>query len=594
MSKMKLTLGYMAALLLFTACTQDEAGTLPDGTQPLKLTAAIGGEVATRTTADGTWEEEDAITLSIDANTYTYQYEGTDWTSSAPYFWQAEDDAIFVSAYSFGGETGDYAVQADQSTDDSYLSGDLLYAPEVEVTYGEEASLIFYHQTAKVVVNIKKEGIMETNPTHEVAIQGALSGTFTAPTGEETYGTWTTDVSEGSITPQSITPANSEYAASYQALLIPQTIGDAFISITIDDKTYRYTPETGTTLQPGHVYTYNITVFSYGLEVQVTESIDWSATNTGNGNITLTDKYDAATNTYYAYTAKGLKEWAEKAKTDLTAKCLLFDDIDFNNETWTPVGSSDNGFTGTFDGQGHTIRNMRIIGTGYVGLFGYIEEGGTVQNVEFKSIEIPQNANNQYVGVVAGYNDGIISHCQIVDGTAYINNTVGRIGGIAGQNYGTISCCEVVDYILNGMQSSAYVGGIAGLNGVEGRIEACSFTDIIYAANYGGGIVGQNDGDIRACWADANFAGSGNNGGVCGYFSDGDITACYWNSSGSGINGIGYNPNGMTDDTYKVDGNPYTWIVAADFMNYELGTDFGWYWQTSDQNTPPTLVEVDN
>lgn len=127
MSKMKLTLGYMAALLLFTACTQDEAGTLPDGTQPLKLTAAIGGEVATRTTADGTWEEEDAITLSIDANTYTYQYEGTDWTSSAPYFWQAEDDAIFVSAYSFGGKaTGDYAVQADQSTDDSYLSGDLL------------------------------------------------------------------------------------------------------------------------------------------------------------------------------------------------------------------------------------------------------------------------------------------------------------------------------------------------------------------------------------------------------------------------------------------------------------------------------------
>ena len=440
---------------------------------------------------------------------------------------------------------------------------------------------------------------METNPTHEVAIQGALSGTFTAPTGEDTYGAWTDLSTSSSITPQSITPANSEYAASYQALLIPQTIGDAFISITIDDKTYRYTPETGTTLQPGHVYTYNITVFSYGLEVQVTESIDWNTGNPGSGNITLKDSYDPATNTYSAYTAAGLKEWAQTVRDgNLNAKCLLFDDIDFNGGEWTPVGTygNDTGFSGIFDGQGHTISNMQITNNedGYAGLFAYIEEGGRVQNVEFKSIEIPQNANNQYVGVVAGYNDGIISHCQIVDGTAYINNTVGRIGGIAGQTYGTISCCEVVDYILNGMQSSAYVGGIAGLNGVEGRIEACSFTNIIYAATYGGGIVGKNDGDIRACWVDANFAGSGNKGGVCGYFFDGNITACYWDSSISGVNGIGYNPNGMTDDTYKVDGNPYTWIDAADLMNYELGTDFGWHWQTDNGNTPPTLVEVDN
>lgn len=111
-----------------------------------------------------------------------------------------------------------------------------------------------------------------------------------------------------------------------------------------------------------------------------------------------------------------------------------------------------------------------------------------------------------------------------------------------------------------------------------------------------GGIVGYNDGGkINACWANvSDFHGNGYNAGICGKIDSGTITACYWNSGGSGVNGIGHNPNGMTDDTYKVDGNPYTWIVAAAHMSAELGPDFGWYWQTSDQNTPPTLVEVDN
>ena len=318
---------------------------------------------------------------------------------------------------------------------------------------------------------------METNLTHDVAIQGVLSGTFTAPTGTDIYGAWTDLSTSSSITPQSITPANSEYAASYQALLIPQTIGEEFISITIDDKTYRYTPETETTLQPGYVYTYNITVFSYGLDVRVSESIDWNTSNTGSGNLSLQDKYDPNTETYYAYTANGLKDWASKVKSEeigRNAKCLLFDDIDFNNETWTPIGSSDNGFTGTFDGQGHTIRNMRIIGTGYVGLFGYIEEGGTVQNVQFKDVDILNAAD--YTGIIAGRNDGIISHCQIEEGGVPGNQQNKHIGGIAGQNYGTISCCEVADGRVIANYTTTNCGGISGSNSGEGQIVACSYS----------------------------------------------------------------------------------------------------------------------
>ena len=587
MSKMKLTLGYMAALLLFTACTQDETGTLPDGTQPLKLTAAIGGEVATRTTADGTWEEEDAITLSIDANTYTYQYEGTDWTSSAPYFWQAEDDAIFVSAYSFSGEaTGAYAVQADQSTDEGYLSGDLLYAPAVEVTYGEEAELTFYHQTAKVVVNLKKEGIMAENPAHGVAIQGVLSGTFTAPTGEETYGTWTTNLTESSsITPQAITPTD-EYAASYQALLIPQTIDDAFISITIGGETYHYTPEPQTTLQPGHVYTYNITVFSYGLEVQVTESIDWNTTNTGNGNLTLEDHYDEATKTYYAYTADGLKKWAEKARTDLTVSCILMDDIDYNDKEWTAIGAGNtsiDSYSGTFDGGGHTIRNITIKDNAQNnGLFGYIAGGGTVKNLTVKNASMT-TSRTKY-GIIAAWNDGTIENCVV--SSCDITGSSGYVGCISYQNFGRISCCRVDDANV----SCGSFGGIVWLN--NGRIEASSFQGHINAD--GGALVETNSiigGTIIACWTNATHEEGKTVAGIVRYLDGGSVTACYY--GGDMDAGILDDRTGIGDAT-KVDGNPYTWIDAADFMNYELGSDFGWYWQDNGPSTPPTLVEVDN
>lgn len=288
MSKMKHTLCYMAALVGFAACTQDElTGDTGKGQYPLTLTATVAGGADTRATVEGTWEEGNAITLSIDESTYTYLYDGTGWTSTAPYFWSEEEAPISVSAYSFGGKaTGNYAVQADQNADDDYQSSDLLYAPAVEVAHGEDAELTFYHQTAKVVVNIKKEGIMAENREHEVAIQGALSGTFTVPTDEETFGTWTADASEGSsITPQTITP--TEYAASYQALLIPQTVSDAFISITINGETFHYTPETGTTLEPGHVYTYNITVLYYGLKVSVEQSTTWTDGNDGEGSVAL-------------------------------------------------------------------------------------------------------------------------------------------------------------------------------------------------------------------------------------------------------------------------------------------------------------------
>ena len=272
MSDMKHTLLVsIAALIGFTACSQDDISS-PAGTSPLTLTAAIEGEATTRATVDGTWEAEDAITLSIDANTYTYQYGTEGWTSSAPYFWQEEDTPISVSAYSFGGKaTGAYAVQADQSTDDSYLSGDLLYAPAVEVTYKAEASLTFYHQTAKVVVHVKNDGYLSGNWNHgDVSMTIGennninLSGTFTPFSGvDRTAGTWNNLGTPGTITPHDAALA-ANCAASFEALVIPQNItaGTTLFQFKVGGgDPFRYkVPEAGITWETGKVYTYNITL----------------------------------------------------------------------------------------------------------------------------------------------------------------------------------------------------------------------------------------------------------------------------------------------------------------------------------------------
>lgn len=55
----------LALLLAATACTQDDAGTLPDGTQPLTLTAAIEGSADTRATVDNRWNGDETIALQV-------------------------------------------------------------------------------------------------------------------------------------------------------------------------------------------------------------------------------------------------------------------------------------------------------------------------------------------------------------------------------------------------------------------------------------------------------------------------------------------------------------------------------------------------
>ena len=129
----------------------------------------------------------------------------------------------------------------------------------------------------------------------------------------------------------------------------------------------------------------------------------------------------------------------------------LSKNLDLNGVTLEPIGNNNNKFEGTFEGNGYTLKNIKIdLGTDYVGMFGY--NTGTIRGFNVENINVK---GNNYVGGVAGYNIGNISTISIsptIEGNE-------NVGGIAG--YSTVSIKNVI--VINTTINANYnVGGITG------------------------------------------------------------------------------------------------------------------------------------
>ena len=276
------TFSALALLLAATACTRDDAGTLPDGTQLLTLTAAIEGSADTRATVDNRWNGNETIALQVTDGDGTgwYDYMVDDkGNMSGDYYWTNPGSVTVLGLYpNIMAESNNWTwgVEEDQSSDADYQSGDLLCSESKVVNFAQTPALTFYHQTAKVVVNIKQEGLPESigaTPGDISLTIGeggilALDGTFTLPTAADNdgrwLGTWTPGTTKGSISPHlASTPATGCFA-TYKALVIPQdmTVGTRLLAFTAekDGKAYGpfyYTLKGDAKWQAGYVYTYD-------------------------------------------------------------------------------------------------------------------------------------------------------------------------------------------------------------------------------------------------------------------------------------------------------------------------------------------------
>lgn len=229
-------------------------------------------------------------------------------------------------------------------------------------------------------------------------------------------------------------------------------------------------------------------------------------------------------------------------KNDIDASGL----VNAAGSTYNTIGRGDKAFTGTFDGNGHTIVGLQAKG----GIFGKLGSGAVVKNINIVSSVFTGQEDGASVGAVAAENYG-----GKISGISGYGNTVkgngGYIGGLVGKNYGGISNSNDQSTVIAGAGTVA--GGIAGINGtnadIGGTIDNVQSNSAVttgvlaenqYAYNLGG-IVGKNEYNINNVSAHGVTGKTGNtqtSGGIVGT-NEGRISNAYNESIIHGSENIG-------------------------------------------------------
>ena len=151
--------------------------------------------------------------------------------------------------------------------------------------------------------------------------------------------------------------------------------------------------------------------------------------------------------------------------------------------SWTPIGTLQNQFYGTFDGQGYTVSGIYISGDQYQGLFGVVRDG-TIKNLTVAESYI---YGNLAVGGVVGYNAGQVLNCSN-SGTVIGSTRSNNVGGVVGyNNTGQVSNCSNSGTV----EGLLYIGGVIGSNH-NGTASYCSNIGTVRGGDdwFVGGVVG--------------------------------------------------------------------------------------------------------
>ena len=235
----------------------------------------------------------------------------------------------------------------------------------------------------------------------------------------------------------------------------------------------------------------------------------------------------------------------------LTADILLNDISNWTswNETtaptkpWTPIGSYEQRFSGTLDGDGHSVSGIYINSTAnYQGLVGYLDNGGTLQNLGVKASYIK---GGYYVGGVCGENSGTVTNCYNT-GSVEGNNSVGGVCGY--NNGGTVTNCYNTGNLTG---TGDYVGGVCGRS--NGNVNNChNAGNLTGTGDYVGGVCGTNAGTVTNCYNTGSVAGNYDVGGLCGR-NYGTVNNCYNTGSVAG----NYDVGGVCGENYATVTNCY-------------------------------------
>ena len=299
-----------------------------------------------------------------------------------------------------------------------------------------------------------------------------------------------------------------------------------------------------------------------GLDGQTATKVDgagevWDgkvATDFAGGSGTAEDPYQIANGAQlkrFAAIVNGTDGMARNTAAcgKLTADILLNNTEGWENwnesteglNSWTPIGSDANQFTGTLDGDGHSVSGIYINSTAnYQGLVGVLGSGGALQNLGVKASYIK---GLHSVGGVCGISWGTVTNCY---NSGSLAGSEG-VGGLCGTNGGTVTNCNNTGSVTG----NNMVGGLCGYNN-SNVINCYNTANVTGTGDYVGGLCGWNEGPVTNCYNTGNVTGNNMVGGLCGYNWD-NVTNCYNSGSVAGSEGVG----GVCGENYTTVTNCY-------------------------------------
>ncbi|MHC4500663.1 MAG: rhodanese-like domain-containing protein, partial [Planctomycetota bacterium] len=205
-------------------------------------------------------------------------------------------------------------------------------------------------------------------------------------------------------------------------------------------------------------------------------------------------------------------------------------------------------FAGVFNGSGHAISNLTIVGASYLGLFGRLESGAKISNLGLEAVDV--NGVGSYIGGLVGWTDGRDSSITMDYSTGKVTGDE-DVGGLVGSNVGSIA----TSYSTATVSGDDHIGGLVGNN--SGRISTSYSTATVTGHESAGGLVGSN-------------------------YGYGTITSSFWDMETSGqaasAGGTGLTTAEMQDiNTYVNAG----WDFAGEILNGTCD-----YWQISPGDYP--------
>ena len=535
-----------------------------------------------------TWQYNDptatpTVTVTVTPADAKFVWDGAEQTGGANGVYTLKDQTQGQHTYTVSHEAGDYATQTGTIT---VKSSDMTKTFTLALNR-HKLTFTGLPADAKLIVKSGTDTLEAESDGSYAVTNGTYSYTVTKFGYVDAEGTVTVNRADA-VQPITMTRAPSATVRFDYAKDAAPTIKVVYAK-TQWDKVPMAAEADGSYLLPvGYAYDWTFESDSYITQTGTVDLTKVAADATETVDVTMSKKPagtgDAAA-PYQITDASQLRWFAQQVNDGRSSICtVLTKDIDLGDEPWTPIGQyARNAYKGVFDGQGYTIKRLKITGTATqnCGLFGYVS-GGTVKNLTVEGTVIGGECTAGIIGEQNG--TACVENCvnrATVSGT---NNVGGIVGKVNGSSEKYIRACAN----LGNISGSNSVGGIVGQAYYKVTVSHCYNRGSVTAeVSKAGGIVGyMNDSGAKFsnCYTTGDVTGK-DSAAVVGKKSSGSISDCYYlNTLGTDSNATAKTSDElkalaptlgepfMTDPADVNDGYPiFAWQVPTYEVTFRTG-----------------------